>query len=204
MCVSGHITPPALVNDFTPRQGKRQREKGREREKRHQKGNDSDSKLMKGSSSVSLVFHETESQYEDYTLQHLFFLGKVLNALYCAVNTKPLTMRSIAVVYNWIWVRKKNNVSNIHYTHWNIWQWINELGVQNGFKRIFNSIHWFVIAIRQKILRSWQNYRILHITNPLTIIYLHKTEELHAPTLFNLMANVTCDDYCHYKTLMFN
>lgn len=94
--MSGHITPAALVNDFMPRQEKRLREKEREREKRRRKGNDSDSKLMKGSSSVSLVVDETESQCEDYTLQHLL-LGKVLNALRCAVNTKPLIMRSIAV-----------------------------------------------------------------------------------------------------------
>lgn len=52
--------------------GRDRREKERERQKRYQKGNDSDSKLMKGSSSVSLVVDETESQYEDYPLQHLF------------------------------------------------------------------------------------------------------------------------------------
>jgi len=55
---------------------------------------------------------------------------------------------------------------------------MNELRLHAVFKLISSSIYWFVITIRQKI---GQNNHTLQIPNPLTIIYQHKTEELHTP-----------------------
>ncbi len=92
---------------------RRDRGKEREREKRRSKGNDSDSKLMTCSSSVSLVVMKLNHNMK-YSLRQLI-LGKVLNALYCALDHEKqsccFNTRLICIDTYWLYLSSRTKLA---------------------------------------------------------------------------------------------